>query len=203
MKTSQNHSLSILFWINPARKKQTGELPIFMRVTVDGKRVEISMQRWVAADQWDSGAQKVKTKHLHHVSMNSHLDLCRGKIQSIFNQLVSTGDKITSSIIKNVYQWKSINEEPQHKTILEAFDYHNLKLSEQVKISKIVSKTHTRYIITKNKVEAFMQHQYKKDNMPLPEMRLRFVTEFEHYLLTVDKLQSNPPTSTSRTSKRS
>ena len=64
MKTSQNHSLSILFWINPARKKQTGELPIFMRVTVDGRRVEISMQRWVAADQWDSGAQKVKTKHL-------------------------------------------------------------------------------------------------------------------------------------------
>ena len=27
--------------------------------------------------------------------------------------------------------------------------------------------------------------------MPLPEMRLRFVTEFEHYLLTIDKLQSN------------
>src|SRR5690606_482583 len=52
-------------------------------------------------------------------------------------------------------------------------------------------KTYTRYIITKNKVVAFMQHQYKKGNMPLPEMRLRFVTEFEHYLLTVDKLQSN------------
>lgn len=30
-----------------------------------------------------------------------------------------------------------------------------------------------------------MQHQYKKGNIPLPEMRLRFVTEFEHYLLPI------------------
>jgi site-specific recombinase XerD len=191
MKTSQNHSLSILFWINPARKKQTGELPIFMRVTVDGRRVEISMQRWVAADQWDSGAQKVKTKHLHHVSMNSHLDLCRGKIQSIFNQLVSTGDKITSSIIKNVYQGKSINEEPQHKTILQAFDYHNLKMAETVKVGKVVPKTLTRYHITRNKVANFIKLHFKATDKPLPEMRLSFVTEFEHYLLTVEKMQSN------------
>jgi site-specific recombinase XerD len=36
-----------------------------------------------------------------------------------------------------------------------------------------------------------MKHQYKIEDSPLPEMRLRFVTEFEHYLLTTDKLQSN------------
>jgi hypothetical protein len=31
-----------------------------------------------------------------------------------------------------------------------------------------------------------MQYQYKVDDMPLPDLRLRFVTEFEHYLLTED-----------------
>ena len=74
---------------------------------------------------------------------------------------------------------------------MQAFDYHNIKIQEQVKIGKVVPKTYTRYKITKNKVQAFMQFQYKVDDMPLPEMRLRFVTEFEHYLLTQDKLQSN------------
>ncbi len=191
MKTTQNHSLSILFWINPARKKQTGETPIFMRVTVDGKRVEISMQRWVMPDQWDAKAQKVKAKHIHHVTINSHLDLCRGKVQSVFNQLVSAGEKITSSIIKNVYHGKSIHEAPEHKTILQAFDYHNLKMAETVKVGKVVPKTLTRYHITRNKVENFIKLHFKTSDKPLPEMRLSFVTEFEHYLLTVEKIQSN------------
>jgi site-specific recombinase XerD len=74
---------------------------------------------------------------------------------------------------------------------MEAFDLPQYQNGRTVKIGKVVKKTHTRYKITKNKVKAFMKHQYKKDDMPLPEMRLRFVTEFEHYLLTVDKLQSN------------
>src|SRR5699024_5682558 len=71
------------------------------------------------------------------------------------------------------------------------FDYHNLKMAEEVKVGKIVPKTHQRYLITKNKVQAFMQSTYRKDDMPLEKMRLRFVTEFEHYLLTKDRLQSN------------
>jgi site-specific recombinase XerD len=84
-----------------------------------------------------------------------------------------------------------IEEKPMHKTILEAFDYHNIKMEEMVKIGKVVAKTLSRYKITKNKVEAFMKHHYKIADKPLPEMRLMFVTEFEHYLLTVDRLQSN------------
>lgn len=191
MKTSQNHSLSILFWINTARKKSTGELPIFMRITVDGKRVEISMQRSVAADLWDSNAQKVKSKHIHSVAMNSHLDLSRGKVQSIYNQLVSAGEKITSSTIKNLYLGKMNKDETQHKTILQAFDYHNLKMAETVKVGMVVPKTLSRYQITRNKVANFIKLHFKSTDKPLFELRLSFITEFEHYLLTIEKIQTN------------
>jgi site-specific recombinase XerD len=60
-----------------------------------------------------------------------------------------------------------------------------------VKIGTVVPKTLQRYEITKNKVIHFMQHQYNCDDKPLHELRLAFVTEFEHYLLTVEKLQTN------------
>ena len=80
---------------------------------------------------------------------------------------------------------------PKHKTICEAFDYHNLKMEETLKVGKVCNKTWERYKITKNKVVAFMEKQYKVSDMELPAIRLRFVTEFEHYLLTTDKLQSN------------
>ncbi|MNJ90654.1 Tyrosine recombinase XerD [compost metagenome] len=190
MKTTRNHSLSILFWMNNARIKSSGEAPIFMRITVDGKRIELSMQRWVNPDCWDPNLQRVKTKHQHHVTLNSHFDLSRGKVQSIFNQLISAEEKITAAIIKNVYLGKPLDE-TQHKTILEAFDYHNLKMLERVKAGLIVPKTHVRYKITKNKVENFMKKQYRVNDKSLPELRLAFVSEFEHYLLTVEGIQSN------------
>src|SRR5690606_12566996 len=45
--------------------------------------------------------------------------------------------------------------------------------------------------ITQDKTVAFMNHCYKCSDKPLSEVRLAFVTEFEHYLLTVDKIASN------------
>lgn len=189
MNTSRTNTFSVLFWIHRQRANANGEMPIFMRVTVDGKRAEISLQRYISEKDWDSKAQRVKPKANHSVVINNYMDMARGKVQSIYNQLTSGGEEITAYTIKEIFTGKGVKSKT--KTILEAFDYHNLKLSEQVKIGKVIAKTYTRYKITRNKVEAFMQHQYKKDNMPLPEMRLQFVTEFEHYLLTIDKLQSN------------
>lgn len=171
------------------QKEKDGKHPIFMRIFVDHKKSEVFTDQHVSEAHWDNNAKKVRSACKEADYINSYLDNLKAKVQNQFYELRSQGKEITSEQLKN--QLLGIEEQPKHKTILEAFDYHNLKLSEQVKIGKVVSKTYARYIITKNKVEAFMQYQYKKDNVPLPEMRLRFVTEFEHYLLTIDKLQSN------------
>jgi len=191
MKNSRTSTFSILFWIHKNRANANNEMPIFMRITVNGKRSEISLQRYVNESDWDSKAQRVKMKAIHAMVINNYLDMARGQIQNIYNQLISSEQEITSLRIKEIFTGKEVKPKPIHKTIMQAFDYHNLKIEEQVKIGKVVKKTHTRYKITKNKVRAFMQHQYKVDDMPLPEMRLRFVTEFEHFLLTIQKLQSN------------
>ncbi|MBN9294257.1 MAG: site-specific integrase [Flavobacteriia bacterium] len=171
------------------QKEKDGKHPIFMRIFVDHKKSEVFTDQYVSEAHWDNNAKKVRSACKEADYINSYLDNLKAKVQNQFYELRSQGKEITSEQLKN--QLLGIEEKLKHKTILEAFDYHNLKLSEQVKIGKVVAKTYTRYKITKNKVEAFIQYQYKKDNIPLPEMRLRFVTEFEHYLLTIDKLQSN------------
>ncbi len=178
----------IVYRLNTQKQKE-GKHPVFMRIFVDSKKSEVFTEQHVSFAHWDNSAKKVRSACKEADYINSYLDNLKAKVQNQFYELRSQGKEITSELLKN--QLLGIEEQPKHKTILEAFDYHNLKLSEQVKIGKVVSKTHTRYVITKNKVLSFMQHQYKKDNMSLPEMRLRFVTEFEHYLLTIDRLQSN------------
>lgn len=48
-----SRTFSIHFWLNLAKKK--GDLaPIYARVTVDGKRSEISLQRQTSVTYWGS-----------------------------------------------------------------------------------------------------------------------------------------------------
>ena len=53
MKTTQ--TFSILIWANKT-KATTDGLPLFARVTVDGRRAEISLKRKVNPDYWDAKA---------------------------------------------------------------------------------------------------------------------------------------------------
>lgn len=187
---STNQKITFLFYPNKQRSKH-GQFQIYVRIYIDGKRAEFATNYFTSLSDWDSKKSKVKNTHKLALLINNTLEKIRSEINHLFVLEVTQKGSTTSKELRDKYLGRDVEDQEKTKTILEAFDYHNLKISEQVKIGKVVAKTHARYIITKNKVEAFMKHQYRKDNMPLPEMRLRFVTEFEHYLLTVDKIQSN------------
>ena len=189
MNTSQNPSFSILFWINKNRPQKTGEYPIYIRVTVNGKRVEISTQQSIPLDLWDQKAQKAIGKGNLQQVVNSSLDLIKAKIQSIYNQLLYANVKITAEEIKIKFSGKEAA--PKHKTILQAYEYHNLKMQDLVKVGKVVQATVKRHEITMNKVKKFIEKRYKTNDKALPELRLAFVTELEHFLLTVEKVQNN------------
>lgn len=179
-------------WVNKNRGKN-GQNAIFIRIYVNRTRAEISTNHLVSLANWDDKKNRVKSNVKNSFQINTSLDRIENELKEHFLFFCATKEMANAQKVKSRYTGVEVvlPPTPSHKTILEAFDYHNNKLEEQVKIGKVVKKTHTRYIITKNKVQAFMQHQYKVDDMPLPDMRLRFVTEFEHYLLTKDKLQSN------------
>ena len=180
---------NVHFYANKKKVKES-KIQLYVRIVVDQKRAEFATTYYIPLKDWNEKQRKVKPSNKQSHLINAYIDRVQNEINQLFLQESAKGVKFNSSDIKDRYLGRE-KEAPKHKTILQAFDYHNLKIEEQVKIGKVVKKTHTRYKITKNKVQAFMQHQYKVDDMVLPEMRLRFVTEFEHYLLTVDKLQSN------------
>lgn len=188
MNAIQNQTFSILFWANKKRVNRHNELPIYARITIDGRRAEISLQRSAPESLWDQHAQQLKGKGEIQRNINTFLDLTKANIQKVYNQLLAEDKFITANLIKQKLLGKN---DPMRKTICDAFDYHNLKMSDMVKIGKTSPKTLLRYKITKNKVVAYMERKFKLSDMPLHEMRLAFITEFEHYLLTVDKIQSN------------
>lgn len=184
-----NFTYTRILMVKKTKIRQNGEAPIYLRITIDGVRSEIATKKWVTPEKWNVSTQTVRGNTEEIRVTNTFLQTLLSKVDRIHFDL-SIQDRIpTPDEIKN--QLFGVDDRPKHKTICEAFDYHNLKMADIVKIGKISPKTLLRYQITKNKVVAYMERKFKVSDMALPEMRLAFITEFEHHLLTVDKIQSN------------
>jgi len=183
-----NQKFSVLFWVNKQRLKEE-EAPIYIRIYIDSKRAEIATRHFIDPKFWDNKNSRAKPNHPNSFLINTFIETAKSELNKHYLFLMASGQMIMPNQLKNLYL--GIEEKPNHKTICEAFDYHNLKMSEIIKVNKVSAKTLERYEITKNKVIDFMQKVYKIDDKPLPELRLSFVSEFEHFLLTKHKLQNN------------
>ena len=51
--------------------------------------------------------------------------------------------------------------------------------------------TYKKYTYTYNKIEAYLQHTFKKNDIPLKDLNHAFVTGLEFYLKTTDSLDNN------------
>jgi site-specific recombinase XerD len=179
----------LLFWINSRRIYKNGMVPIYVRITVDGLRVELSLARTVPEEYWDKSAQIVSNKYEEAGVLNSYLTMVKGQLMSIYNQSIACQEKITAALIRDKYLGKDAKN--QKKTITEAFEYHNIKMEELVKIDKITKKTLMRYQSTLSKIKYFMQTYKGIKDIALEDVKLSFITEFEHYLVTKERLQNN------------
>ncbi|MBX9853114.1 MAG: phage integrase SAM-like domain-containing protein, partial [Cytophagaceae bacterium] len=176
MKT--NHTFSVLFWINKSKIKN-GAVPIYARITVNGKRAELSTKRSITPDKWNSKSESAKGNTEESRTLNSYINLVRGNLEKHYNQMLSNGEMITAETIKNRYT--GLYE--KKKTIVEAFDYHNKLMEVQIG-SEVEETTLEKYEVTKRRIIDFMKHQYNRSDMALAELNHKFAVDFEYYLRT-------------------
>jgi len=189
MSTFQNSTLSMLFWVYTTRKNKKNEYPIYCRITVDGQRAELSLKHSIKEENWDVNAQRVKPKDPAAQIVNPYIDHVRGRINMIFNQHMISGTPVTAAYIKDRFLGKQFKSE--HKSLLEAIDYHNLKMEEQVNAELIHPKTLMRFKIMRTRLVEFMELNYKTNDILLPDIKLAFIKDFDHYLMTKVKIHTN------------
>jgi site-specific recombinase XerD len=183
MKT--NHTFSVLFWINKS-KINNGTAPIYARITVNGKRAELSLKRSIAPDKWNAKSEAAKGNTEESRTLNSYINLVRGSIEKHYNQMVSGEEMITSETIKNRYT--GLYE--KKKTIIEAFEYHNKMMEAQIGL-EVEETTWAKYETTQRRLKDFMKHQYNRSDMALIELNHKFAVEFEFYLRTEIRIIHN------------
>jgi hypothetical protein len=95
-----DNKISILFYSRIALRNKNNLAPIYLRITIDGKRIEQSINRTVELSKWSNKAGKMKGSHAEARAFNSFLDAIRNKVHSAERKLVLDGKLLTTKISK-------------------------------------------------------------------------------------------------------
>lgn len=188
MKVTQN--MSILLWLRNSKNTINEDSPIMIRVTINGERINWSLGKKVNPNHWIAGAGLLKTSAKESKIVNPYLNQVRGDIQFHYNILVSKFEHVTPEMVRDSFLGK-VDEKAKQKTLLEVFEYHNSRFKEKALIGKVSMKSWERLEIAKNKVIAFMTLELKCKDKNLVDLKMAFVTEYEHFLNVHQKMQSN------------
>lgn len=94
-------SFTLLFYLKRRANYKAGELPIYMRVTVDGDRFEIATKRQCEPERWNAAAgRKLGTKEDARV-LNAYLDSLQAKVYQGQESISNLGKEVTAARIKD------------------------------------------------------------------------------------------------------
>ncbi|WP_406684609.1 site-specific integrase [Seonamhaeicola sp. MEBiC1930] len=181
MQTSR--TFSIHFWLNLAKKK--GNLaPIYVRVTVDGKRAEISLKRETSVTYWDTKSKKTASRTPEGRALNHYLDQVYAKLLECYKQLSSDFELVTAKRIKARF----LGQDERHKTLLDLVTFHNENMLGVLKPGTLKN-----YYTTENYLKRFLAKRKKTNDIYLKQLTFEFIIDFEQYLRKSPSLNNAIP----------
>ncbi|HUH27114.1 site-specific integrase [Gelidibacter sp.] len=166
-------SFSILFWINASRAINN-EAEIFARITVNGKRVNLSLKRKANLDQWDSKTKRLKGNTTFSRQTNQYLEEVHSQIFQIYQDLKFKGKLITAQLVKAHYTGGG---EDQGKSLFDIINYHKVKTTNTLAKGSI-----RLFGVTESHVARFLKKHRKTTDVYLKEINYEFLTDFQGYL---------------------
>ena len=89
------------FFLNSQKGMKEGKKPLYLRLTVNSDRCEISLRKWLIPGMWDEYSQAVKGKAEEAKELNSYLLSLRASIQRIQNVYFEKKEPLTATLLKN------------------------------------------------------------------------------------------------------
>lgn len=181
-----NYKLSILFLLQKVRINKKGKCPIRCRVTYLKTRKIFSTGLFINPDFWDSGKQlAIPPNNKENKILNNKLSLIHQEIDKAFLMLQILPNEFDVDDIYRKYKGEDSKEEI---TILGAYDLHNDKTEKLIGID-FNKLSWSRYVESRRKVALFITKFYKKKDVRLKDLDLKFIQDLEYFFKTDLKLK--------------
>lgn len=178
--------VSILFYAKKAKAAANGLVPIYTRITINGKRIELSTNRFVEISKWSTEASKMKGTSEEARSINNHLDLLKSQIRDAEMELIHKKTVITTETIKR----KLLGVDERARMLVPIFQDHNNKIKELVG-KEYAPGTLERYTTSLKHTIEFMQWKYNISDIDITKIDHAFITDYEFWLRSVRNCANN------------
>ena len=154
-------------------KSKNGQAPLYARITLNGERVELSLQRRISLNLWDERKSRLKGSSMESQQVNRSLDRTYNKLYECFRQLHDSNLLISAQGIKARY----LGKDDSFKKLSELLNYHTEHMKDVLKYG-----TMKNYYTTERYLYKFLKTHFKTDDIFLKQINYQFITDFEHFL---------------------
>lgn len=181
-----NKTFNLLFYIKKSKKNSMGESPIYMRITIDGRRIEISAKRVVQGLKWNSIAQKVNGVSEDVKALNFYLKTLEQKVYDAYHQLLRENEEVNCEILKN----KLLGTEQKSRLLVPIFQDHNDRMEKLIG-KEFAKGTLTRYKTCISHTKEFLKWKYNLTDINILKIDYGFLNDFEFFLRTEKSCNNN------------
>ncbi|MCH3885687.1 site-specific integrase [Tenacibaculum aquimarinum] len=175
-----NYKITVLFIIQRNKKNKKGLCPLRCRITYKQKRKIFSIGSFINPDLWNNSKQKAEPPNRENNNINSQLSLISHQINEAFLMLKILPNDFDVDDIYRKYRGEDSKEEI---TILKAYDLHNQKTKKLIGID-FNELSWSRYVESRRKVALFISKTYKRKDILLKKLDLKFIKDLEYFYKT-------------------
>jgi len=177
------NTFGIQFFVKK-NKIRNGLAPIYVRITVNSHRVEISLKRWIDPNEWNTEKGTCRGSREAIKSLNHFLNEVKASMVQSYQELQIQKRRITADEIKN--KFLGIGEEDN--SLCKLIDYHNTHMKDILTWG-----TMKNYFTTQKYVQKFLKVRFSASDISLTELNYRFITDFEYFLRTHKPVDHHKP----------
>ena len=177
--------VSVLFYLRNRGVKK-GPVNIYLRITIDGKRAEVSINRKVEMKMWNAAGNCMMGNSHEAFMLNRYLNKIRNDVFNHYERLVTEGEVISAARLRDAY----LGKDKSDKMILTIFQNHNDQVEKLVG-QEYAPGTLERYRTAKKHLANYIQHEYRVEDIPVKNIDHKFISGFEFYLKSVRKCGHN------------
>ena len=182
MKTT----FSLLFYLKRPKNYENGPMPVYLRITVNGKRAETTSGRECLPANWNGKSGRFRGTKEEIKSFNAYLDNLQSQVYDAHKTLTEAGVLITADLIKN----NLLGKTEKSRTLISVFKDHNKKVAALVG-NEYAAGTLTRYETSLRHTQSFMAWKYQVSDIDVKAVDHDFISNYEFYLRSEKKCANN------------
>ena len=183
----ERNTFNISFYVLKTRIAKDGQVPVVMRVTVNGQRVVTSVNLKVDPTKWNAAAGRSTANTRQGAEVNARIDTIRARVMQVHRQMELDGERITAQGVIDRYLGRDTKPVMM---LLDLFREHNEKCAK-LSGNGMAAGTVERYTTSYKHTADFIRLVYRKDDVPVASVDHKFIKDYEFYLRTERKCGHN------------